>query len=151
MVAGLEVAFLVEDAVVWEEDLVVDANQGAVVGHGGGVEGLALSVHKANDHRHAARGGDDAVQAAAAFVDEVRLEEEVLGRIPGEGKLRECHQIGVYLPGPVDPLQDLGGVAFEVANGGVDLRHGQAKGSHDGEGPPWLGRIDVGRINGSIA
>ena len=59
--AGEEVALFVEDAVVGEVDLVVDAEEASVPDDGGGVEEVALVVRvdEADDHGYALGMLDD--------------------------------------------------------------------------------------------
>jgi len=66
-------------------------------------------------------------------VEEVLLQQQVLGWIAADGELGEQHQLGAGVARLRDPLGDLGGVAFEVADGGVDLGERQAeRGDHAG-------------------
>ena len=65
--AGLEVAVLVEDAVVRQVLLVVDAGERAVVEDGGGVEDVVALVDEADDRGDAARGAHDLVAAPGGW------------------------------------------------------------------------------------
>jgi hypothetical protein len=56
----------------------------------------------------------------------VALQVEVLGRVAGDAELGKDDQLGPRLTGADDPLRHLGGVAVDVADGGVDLGQGQA-------------------------
>ena len=52
---------------------------------------------------------------------EMGLQQQVLGRVAVDRQLREHHQLGAGLAGALDAVDDLGGVAVDVTDGGVDL------------------------------
>ncbi len=130
VLAGAEIAVLVEDAVVGEEHLVVDAHQLAVGANGGGVEDVAVSIGEAHHYGDLLGGLHHLAHGLDVALDEVGLEEEVLRRIAGDDELGEGHQVGAQLPGAGHEVKNPGGVALQVAHGGVDLGHGQAQGAH---------------------
>jgi hypothetical protein len=149
--AGHEVAGLVEDAVVGQVPLVVADHHLAAVQQGGGVAwGAAAGVgvgrtvvvprHRL-DRRGAAalgvrqvpdddgdlaepllreRGGqvDDRVLAGAG---EGLPQDEVLGRVAGEGHLREDDEVRAGFGGLRRPALHELGIACEVTDRGVDL------------------------------
>src|SRR5260370_7591265 len=82
--AGLEVAVLVEDAVVRQVSLVVNARARAVVEHGRGVEDVVALVDEADDRGDPARGARDVAEGGEVRLDERRLEEGGRRRGPGE-------------------------------------------------------------------
>ena len=53
-------------------------------------------------------------------------QEEVLGRVAGDGELGEEREVGAGLPRLLEPVEDEGAVAVEVADGRVDLRECEA-------------------------
>jgi len=123
-----EVALLVEDGVVGQALLAIDAlhrpvgKQGdRVVDHRPAV-GRALPGLGEADH-----GGDPGdlggklVDGAAVGLDEVALQVEVLGWVAGNAELREQHQIDPGVAGAADPLANLARIAVDVADGRVDL------------------------------
>ena len=122
---GLEVAIFVEDAVVGQVDLVVNAQKLPVVGHGGGVVDVALGVDEADHHGYALGVGHNLPHPLDVGLDEGGLEQQVLRGVAGDCHLREDHDVGLLRPGLADVLQNPGGVAVQVADGGVDLGHGQ--------------------------
>ena len=128
--AGLEVAVLVEDAVVRQVHLVVDAQKLAVVGHRGCVVDVALEVDETHHDRYAAGAGNDALHGVHVGAYERRLEEQVLRRIAGDRHLREGHEVCLLRPGALHVLQHLGGVPLQVSDRGVDLGHCQAQLAH---------------------
>ena len=64
-VARLEVAVLVEDAVVGQVHLVVDVDQLAVVDDGRGVVDVLVRVHEADDQRDAGAALHDGIEGVA--------------------------------------------------------------------------------------
>ena len=141
--AGEEVALFVEDAVVGEVDLVVDAEEASVTDDGGGVEEAALvvRVNEPDDNGYALGMVDDLVEAGAVLGDEVGLVEQVLGGVAGDGELGEGDEVGVLGSGLVDVVEDLGRVAPQIADGGVDLGEGCSEFSSWRNG---AGRASVG-------
>ena len=110
---------------------MVDAHELPVAGEGGGVVDLvALAVHEADDDGDALRCGDDLIEGGEVVADEGGLEEQVLGRVAGEHELGQGDEVGLPLAGLLDAAQDDGGVAGDVADGGIHLRQGQPKGAH---------------------
>jgi len=106
---------------------VVDALELAVEHEGGRVVDVQVEVDE-TDH-----GGDafgrrhHLVQLAQVVADEAGLQEEVLGGVAGQGQLGEYDQVGLLAARPRHPVDDLLGVAAQVAHGAVDLgqRHSQ--------------------------
>ena len=133
LAAGPEIAALVEDAVVGQELLVVDAGAPAVVEDGGGVVGVGGEVDEADECGDvlAGGGGLEILKSGEIVVDEGAAEEEVLGGVAGEGEFREGDEVAGEGLSAVDGVADEGGVALEVADGGVDLSEGNAQGAHD--------------------
>ena len=75
-------------------------------------------------------GIDDALQGGLVVADEGLAQEQVLGRVAGDGQLREGDDVGAEVAGAVGVVDDLVGVALEVADGGVDLGEGYSEGVH---------------------
>ena len=73
--AGLEVAVLVEDAVVRQVLLVVGAGVHAVVQHGGGIEDVVALVHESDHRGETAAGPRHVGERPQVGLDEGGLEE----------------------------------------------------------------------------
>ena len=130
--AGAEVAALVEDAVVGQVLLVVDAGATAVVEDGGGVACVRGEVDEADDGGdvQAAGGILDAVEGGEVLRHEGAAQDEILGGVAGDGQLRQDDEVAGGRFGVADGGADAVGVALEVADGGVDLGEGDAKAAH---------------------
>src|SRR5439155_26538952 len=113
--ARLEVAVLVENPVVREEALVVDALDGAVGADGAGVEEVPVEVREADERRDARGLAGDELEAVLGCMEEARAEEQVLGRIAGDRKLGEEDDVRARLAGLVEPAEDAPAVSVEVA------------------------------------
>ena len=125
--ARLEVAVLVEYAVVRQEHLPVHGGHPAIGQDRGRVVDVVGALREA-DQRHDPVGGlGEAVERTARGAQEVRLQQQVLRRVPGEPELGEYHEPGALAARVVDRRRDLLGVAVDVSDGGVELRHGQAQ------------------------
>ena len=112
---------LVEDAVVREEVLAVDALQLALREHGAGVREIAI------EERHADEGGDplgrprDLVERGPGGLEEAGPQEQVLGRIAGDGQLGEDDEVRALRARLADRVDDERPVAGKVADDGVEL------------------------------
>ena len=105
-VPGLEVALLVEDAVVRQELLVVDAGALAVVDHRGGVVDVVARVDEADDRRDA-RARRAATSSSARRLSSMNAgEQEVLGRVAGERQLRKGDELGAQVARALDRVDD---------------------------------------------
>src|SRR5712691_6563438 len=120
-VAWCEVALLVEHAVVGQEDLVVHGLQLSVVDEGRSVEDVAVLVDEADHCRDSLGGADDKVEVLEVVADESGLQDEVFGRIAGDGQLRKANDVDALVAGASDPVDDQACIAAEVPDGGVDL------------------------------
>ncbi len=123
-----EVAVLVEDAVVGQEALAVDRLHGAVVADDAGVVEVAVEPGRADEHRLRARRGGDLVERAPRRPDEAGPEQQVLGRVAGDGELGEEDEVGVDAAGLGEQLEDPVAVAGQVADDGVQLGECEAHG-----------------------
>jgi hypothetical protein len=65
LAARAKIALLIEDAVVGQVNLVVDADQPAIVRHGRRVVDILPGVHKADDHGQALRSGHHLLKRAS--------------------------------------------------------------------------------------
>ena len=123
-----EVAMLVEDAVVGEKVLAVDASDCALRADSARVREVAVEPRCAHE-RHDARGLTcDRAQGLVGGVHESRPEEQILGWIAGHGELGEEGEVGA---GPLCLAQrghDLLAVALEVADNQVQLCERQSHG-----------------------
>ena len=130
LVAGREVAGLVEHRVVRQQTLAVGAEHPAVGAHGGGVEQVEVLVDVAEHGDAPSRVAGQAGQRRLVVGDEAGLEDEVLGRVAGDRQLGEGGDVAAGLLGQVVGVEDLGDVAVEVTDGRVELRQGDAQHGH---------------------
>ena len=126
--AGLEVALLVEHAVVRQEHLAIHGLQLAVVQEGRRVEDVTLFVDEADDGRDTACRPGDHVQLGEVVPHKCRFQDEVFGRVSGDRELREAHDVGAQVTSAADPVDDQPGVAVQVAHDRVDLRQRDPQG-----------------------
>jgi hypothetical protein len=118
---GREVAVFVEDPVVRQEPLAVDGLHLAAGADGAGVVEVAVEVGEVDERDGVVRGAGDRVQRLVCRAHEPRPQQQVLGRVTGDGELREEDEVGLGAAGLLDRLEDSRAVAVEVADGGVDL------------------------------
>ena len=128
--AGDEVARFVEHAVVGETLLVVDAGESAVAGDGGGVTQPLVIVHEAEHGGYVRRGGGYLPRPFEVVPDELRAEHQVLRRVARYRKLREGDEVRAEGARPSDVLDYLLRVAFQIADGRVDLGHRKSERAH---------------------
>jgi hypothetical protein len=83
---------------------------------------VRVGVHEANDSGNAAQLAHNAVEGALVVADEGTPQQQVFRRIAGEGQFREGNDVGAEVAGARSVVKDLGSVAIEVADYGVDLR-----------------------------
>ena len=119
--ARLEVALLVEHAVVREVHLAVDRGDLAVGEHRGRVVDVVGALGEADECDDAARLGGEILERGADLVEEGGLEQQVLGRVAADRELRKHDQRRSLLASGGRLLRDLAGVARDVTDGGVDL------------------------------
>ena len=120
-VADLEVALLVEHAVVRQEHLAVDAAHLAVGEHGERVEDVLRVLGEPDQRDGVAHVLRDLVQGPPARRQEMGLEQQVLGRVAVHGQLREHDQLRARVDAAVQVVADLARVAVDVADGRVHL------------------------------
>ena len=121
VVAGREVAVLVEDAVVGQEALAVDGLDLAGRADRTGVVEVAVEVRRAHERDDPAGGPRDLLQRALRRPDEAGAEQEVLRRVAGDRELGEEDEVGARVLGLGEATEDALAVAVEVADDGVDL------------------------------
>ena len=121
VVARREVAVLVEDAVVRQVALAVDAPHLAVGEHEARVVEVGVEVRRADERGDPVRRLRDLVDRPPRRADEAGAEQQVLRRVAGDDELGEEDEVGVRLAGLSEPLDDAGGVAVEVADDAIDL------------------------------
>ena len=126
VVAGSEVPVLVEDAVVREVALAVDAAHLAVCEDEARVEEVGVEIRRADERGHAVGRLRDLLDRVPRGTHETGAEEQVLGRVTGDAELREEHEIGVRVTGSAEPLDDAVCVAVDVADDAIDLSEGQS-------------------------
>ena len=125
--AGLEVAQLVEDAVVGQVQLAVARLELAVGEDRGGVVDVLGALGIAHDGDDPGRVGGDPLQGGACVGEEVLLEQQILRRVAGQCELGEDDELGAGVVGEGDAGGDLALVAGDVAHDGVHLDEGDAQ------------------------
>ena len=123
--AGRKIPVLVEDAVVRQEVLAVDAAQHPVGQHGAGVCEVAVEERAADKGRDSLAGSGDLLERSSRGLDEAGPEEQVLGRIPRDGELGKDDEVRSRSPGLADRIDDQGAVPLEVADDRIELRERQ--------------------------
>ena len=106
VVARREVAVFVEDAVVRQVALAVDAAHLAVREHEAGVEEVGVEVRRADERGDAVRRLRDLVDRAPRGADEPGAEQQVLGRVAGDDELGEEDEVGVRAARPLEPFDE---------------------------------------------
>ena len=121
--AGLEIAALVEDAVVGELDLPVLRPQLATLQQRGGVVDAPLApVDEPREHRTSGRrAAGELVEGIEVRLDEVRVKDEVLRGIAGDRELGEADDVRPSRGRADRPLLEALQVALQVTDGGVQL------------------------------
>jgi hypothetical protein len=144
--AGLEVAVLVEDAVVGKILLAIDAGQPAIAHDGGRVVDVIVLIDEAHDEGQAGAGGRDLFQGTQVVVDEALPQEQVLGRVARNGQLRKAEQVHAELAPALDVLEDLGHIALEIADRGVDLGQPHPQDAHQFRSSSQLLEVIIGSL-----
>ncbi len=129
--SGLEVAVLVKDVVGGQKGLSEEPLQAAPPQQGRGVEqgparpGRVLLGQAHQDRRTGGQVGGQPFPDPSAPADEIKVQEQIPGRIAHKGELRGDDQVGPQGPGLLHPGGDFGRVALQVAHDRVDLKHRQ--------------------------
>ena len=129
--AWLEVTELIEDAVVGQALLAVGVDPLAVVKHGRGVVEVTVAIHKANDRGQAFRPGLQVQQGFAVGLQKGGSEQKVFRRIPGNGQLRECRDVGTGLASLIEQSPDPLDVPLEIADCRIELRQRNSNPTQD--------------------
>jgi hypothetical protein len=116
-----EVAVLVEDAVVREELLAVDAHDLPARADRARVPQVTVEPGRADERDEVGRGGGDLVEPLPRRAEEAGPEEQVLRGIAADRELREDDEVGAGGTRASDEVQDAVAVAVEVADDGVQL------------------------------
>ena len=127
LAAGSEIAVLVEDSVVWEVHLAVDADNLAVIDDCCRIVNVGVGVNEPDDGGNPLTFRRDPEQLITVLSDELRLEQQVLRRIAGQGEFGESYKVGAQVASISDCGNDALGVAVEVSDGGVHLSHCDAE------------------------
>ena len=120
-----EVALLVEDAVVGEKALAVERLQLAVRAHGARVEEVAVEPRRPDERGQALRLRRNRAQRLLRRADERRSQEQVLGRVAGDGELGQEHDVGALVARLGKSGENALAVAVQVADDRVDLGEGK--------------------------
>ena len=132
----LKVTPLVEDAVVGEELLAIDARQPPVLDHGRGVVQTVVIIDEADDERKGSpcacrrAAVHDALERGQVVANKRRPEQQVLRRIAGDSQLRERDNVAAGYGRPAGVVQYLGNVPVEIADDGIDLSEADSQCAH---------------------
>ena len=118
---GREVAVLVEDAVVRQVALAVEALHLAVGADGAGVEEIPVEPGRADERRQPGARLRDLAQRLLGGADEGRTEQQVLGRVPGDRELGEEDELRTFRARVGQTGENALAVAVQVADDSVDL------------------------------
>jgi hypothetical protein len=127
---GTEVPLLVEDRIVGQRLLAVDAVHLAEGADGGGVVEVGGLVDEADHGGAAPRGRGHLVEVGLVVGDEARLQQEILRGVARDGQLPEDGQVGPGLLGHGQGVDDHLGVARQVTDDGVELAQGHTETTH---------------------
>ena len=83
-------------------------------------------MRRADERGDAARRPGDPVDRAPRGADEPGAEQQVFRRVAGDRELGEEHDVGVLVAGALQPVDDPGGVAVDVADDAIDLSECQS-------------------------
>ena len=83
-------------------------------------------MRRPDDQDDPARRLRDLRERALRRPHEAGPQEEVLGRVAGDGELGEDRDVRAGLPRLLEPVEDEGAVAVEIADGGIDLGESEA-------------------------
>jgi hypothetical protein len=119
--ARLEVALLVEDAVVGQKHLAVDRLDRAAGEHGAGVVDIVGALREADQRDDSPRCRRDPLQRCPRVSEKMLLEQQIFGRVAGDRQLREQDQLRPRLGRGVESGDDLAFVAQDVAHGRIEL------------------------------
>src|SRR4030095_7096450 len=126
-IARLKVPKFVEHAIIGQIYLVVDRHLLSVLDNRSGIEDVILPVDKANHGRNVTAPIHNFVEGCEVRVDKFRLQYKVFGRITGECKFGERHNICVDITRAIHPFQDLLRIAINVSDDDVNLCHRQTQ------------------------
>ncbi len=128
--ARREVASLVEHRVVRQQALAICAQHRAVGAHGCGVVDVAIGVDETNDGGAMTGVRRHLGQRLEVVGDEPGLQHEILRRVPGDRQFGEGDDVAPGRLGLVVGGDDLGDVAFEVADLRVQLGESDPQAGH---------------------
>jgi len=131
--AGFEIAAFVENVVGRQEGFEMAAEDGAVAEKSDGIvegaaDGVLIRFGIADEGVEAVDLLGDGMDGGEIVGDELRLEEEVLGGIAGDGQFGKNAEGGAFGSGLRGKVEDATGVAGDVSDGGIDLGKGDAHG-----------------------
>ena len=125
--ARLEVPEIVEYAIIRKIYLVVRRQQFAILGYSSGVKDVTLAIDKPDDGRNVASPADNFFELNQIGIDELRLQQQIFRGIARERQLRKRDNLRAHLTRAVDPIQNLLGVSFDVADDDINLCHRQTQ------------------------
>jgi hypothetical protein len=126
----LEIPVLIEDAVVRQIGLVIGGDPLPVVEQGCRIVDIPLFIDKPDNGGDARGRLGDSLDGLQVCLDLPRHEKEALRRIPRDGKFREGDEVHPHFPRLSDGIDDLPGIAFDVAHRRVDLSESDSQVPH---------------------
>ncbi len=121
VVAGREVAVLVEDAVVRQVALAIDRAYLAVGEDEAGVVEVGVEMRGSDEHGDVPRRPRDLVDGTPGGAHETGAEQQVLRWVAGDDELGEEDEVCLLGPRVGQPLDDPGRVAVDVPDDAIDL------------------------------
>ena len=121
--AGMEVALLVEHAVVRQALLMVDADPLAIDAHRRRIVEVGALVHESHHHGDARGAAGDLFQRGQIATHEVGFEQQIFGGISGNREFGEADEVRAQIARAVNGLADTAGIALQVPHRRIDLGH----------------------------
>ena len=114
-------------------DLTVGHDQGAVIE-------IVFHPDSADNGHQPFRLGQEVQEGLSGGINKIRFQEQVLGRVPGDGHFRKGHQVHFLPSGQFQVLFDLPAISRKVPHGSVDLGQGDAQ-VHKSSAPCQFGLV----------
>jgi hypothetical protein len=109
---------------------VVGPRDPSVCTYGCGIEQITIRVDESHDRCAPSGCRGHLLERLATGPDEAGFEQQVFGRIAGDGQLREHRDVASESFGALIRVEDPGGVAIEITDDGVELAERHADSRH---------------------
>ncbi len=100
---------------------MVQVHHATLKQHRGGVEDVVGAIDTTEHDDDVAGGARDLVEHFEVVADEGWLEQQVFGRVAGQGELWEGDELGAGFRRAADLVDDFVAVTGQIADGRVDL------------------------------